>query len=353
VTKQEVGLTLYGVLGILFTILSLYAAVFFWKEIFGGLVRQLWHGGLAGRLLLVGLALFLVGPALRGLVSLLRTMGRGMREVSRKIRFRLETGWRIEAAKLIDALPMFEDLPEEVLSDLAGRVHLRSVQPGKPIIRQGDRPDAFYVVRRGTFHVVEEDPQTQKERVLRVVGSGEAFGELGLVDGRLRTATVRAVEDGQVYEIDKSTFDHLLADMIHVPEFGPTLQAAAELRALPPFATLEASELAELLEHGEWFSAAPGDMIIEQGDVGDSFYVIGSGQVEVSTGEVLLATQGPGEYFGEIALLMDVPRTATVVAKTPARLFRLDREGFDSVVGAALRRGALDPTAAMGRSWAH
>lgn len=353
VTKQEVGLGLYGVLGILFTILSLYTAVFFWEEIFGGLVRQLWHGGLAGQLLLVGLALFLVGPALRGFVSLLRTMGRGMREVSRKIRFRFETGWRVEAAKLIDALPMFEDLPEEVLSDLAGRVHLRSVPPGKPIIRQGDRPDAFYVVRRGTFHVVEEDPETQKERVLRVVGSGEAFGELGLVDGRPRTATVRAVEDAQVYEIDKSTFDHLLADMIHVPEFGPTLQAAAELRALPPFAALEASQLAELLEHGEWFSAAPGHTIIEQGDVGDSFYVIGSGQVEVSTGEVLLATQGRGEYFGEIALLMDVPRTATVVAKTPARLFRLDREGFDNVVGAALRRGALDPTAAMGRSWQH
>lgn len=353
VTKQEVGLAVYGVLGILFTILSVYTAVFFWEEIFGGLISQLWHGGLAGQVLLVGLALFLAGPALRGLVSLLRAIGRGIRDVWRKIRFRLETGWRVEAARLIDALPMFEDLPEDVLSDLAGRVHLRSVPAGKPLIRQGDRPDAFYVVRRGTFHVVEEEPETGKERVLRVVGGGEAFGELGLVDGRPRTATVRAVEDGQVYEIDKSTFDHLLADMIHVPEFAPTLQAAAELRALPPFATLEASELAELLEHGEWFSAAPGDIIIEQGDVGDSFYVIGSGQVAVSADDVLLGTRGPGEYFGEIALLIDVPRTATVVARTPGRLFRLDRQGFDTVVGAAFRRGALDPTVPIGRSWQH
>lgn len=353
VTKQEAGLALYGILGILFTIFSLYTAAFFWREIFGGLVSQLWTGGPVGRLFLVGLALFLMGPALRGLIGLIRAVGRAAREIWRKVRFRMETGWRVEAARLIDALPMFEDIPEAALSDLAGRVRLRSFPPGKPIVRQGDRPEAFYVVRRGTFHVVEEDPETGKEHVLRVIGSGEAFGELGLVDGRPRSATVRAVEAAQVFEADKSTFDHLLADMIHVPEFAPTLQSVAELRGLAPFATLEASALAELLDHGAWVSVAPGETIIEQGEVGDSFYVIGSGRVEVSKHGGLVRTLGPGEYFGEIALLMDVPRTASVVAGTPARVFKLDRAGFDSVVAKAFRRGTLDPTAAIGRTWQH
>ena len=79
---------------------------------------------------------------------------------------------------------MFDDLPEDVLSDLAGRVQLRSFPAGKSVFRQGDRPDAFYVVRKGVLHVIEEDLDTGKERLLRTLGRGESFGELGLVDRR-------------------------------------------------------------------------------------------------------------------------------------------------------------------------
>jgi len=353
VTKQDLGLALYGFLGIAFTIFSLYTAFFFWQEVFGGLVSDLWGGGLVGKVALVVLGLFLAGPALRGLVALVRALWRNLRELWRGIRFRVQTRWRVEAARLIDALPMFEDLSEELLSDLAGRVRLHSVPPGKPVIRQGDRPEAFYVVRRGTFHVVEEDHDTGKERVLRVLGRGEAFGELGLVDGHPRMATVRAVDEAQVFEVGKGTFDRLLADMIDAPRFAPTLQAVAELRALPPFAMLEASALMEILESGGWMNAAPGETIVEQGEIGDAFYVIGAGRVEALKDGVTIGTRGPGEYFGEIALLMDVPRTATVIARTPVHVFRLSREGFDRVVAGSFRRGTLDPTAAVDRKWQH
>jgi CRP-like cAMP-binding protein/Zn-dependent protease len=352
-TKQEVGLALYGILGIAFTILSLYWSVYFWEEVFGSLVRSLWDGGPVTRLLLVALALFVAGPLLRGLIALLRSLVRRGRALVRAIRFRLQTRWRVEAARLIDALPLFDDLPSEVLSDLAGRVHLRAYPAGKSVFRQGDRPDAFFVVRRGTLFVIEEDPETGKERVLRTLGRGESFGEIGLIDGSLRTASVRAVEDSQVFEVDEGTFDRLLADMIHRPEFAPTLQAVAELRQLPAFATLGADDLAQVLEHGAWVNIAPGTAIIEQGEVGDAFYAIRSGQVDVVQDDAHARTMGPGSHFGEIALLMDVPRTATVVARTPVRLFRLDRQGFDQVVAGAFRRGTLNPTAAIDRTWQH
>jgi putative peptide zinc metalloprotease protein len=352
-TKQEIGLGLYAVLGVAFTILSLFWSVVFWQEVFGGLIKALWNGGPITRVLLILLALFVLGPLLRGLITLGRSLYRKALGVVQAVRFRLQTKWRVEAAELIDALPIFEDLPEDILSDLAGRVQLRSFPAGKSVFRQGDRPDAFYVVRQGVLHVVEEDLDSGKERVLRTLGRGESFGELGLVDGAPRTATVRAVVDAELFGVDEATFDRLLSDTIHVPEFAKTFQHAAELRQIPAFAALGADDIAEVLEHGDWVNVAPGQTIIEQGAEGDAFYAIRSGQVEVYKDGEPAGSLGPGSHFGEVALLMDVPRTATVIATTPARLFRLDREGFERAIAGAFKRGTLNPAASMGRAWQH
>ena len=216
-------------------------------------------------------------------------------------------------------MPLFDDVPADVLGELAGRVRLKTFARGQPVIRQGDRADAFYVVRRGSFQVVEEDPQTGDERALRVLGRGESFGELGLAEGKARAATVRALEEAEAFEVDKAAFDHLLADMVHVPHFAPTLQAAVELRAIRCFALLEPDELGDLLRTGEWRRIAPGETVIEEGKVGDAFYAVGSGQFDVLGGGNVVGSIGPGDFFGEVALLLDVPRTATVVAEDPAR----------------------------------
>ena len=76
---------------------------------------------------------------------------------------------------------------------------------------------------------------------------------------------------------------------------------------------------------------APGQEVIRQGDHGDRFYVIAEGQVAVECDGEPRRTEGPGEFFGEIALLRDTPRTATVHATEPGLLYELERDTF--VVG--------------------
>jgi CRP-like cAMP-binding protein len=350
-TRQEVGLGLYAVIGVAFTILSVYIAIFFWRTIFGNLITGLWNGGLGSRVLLAVLALFIAGPAVRGLITLARTTVKRLRALWRKLKFKIETSWRVEAAEMIDALPAFDELPEDVLSDLAGRVRLVGVRPGAPVFRQGDRPDAFYVVRRGTLRIEEEHPDTGDTVVLRMLSRGDSFGELGLLESSPRAATVRADTDAELFAVDEATFDRLLAEAIDVPAFKLTLQTLAELRDMPAFSTLDTEELSELLDHGRWVTAVPGDVLVEQGATGDAFYAIRSGQAEVIRDGATIGTLGPGSHFGEIALLRDVPRTASVVARTPLRSFRLDREGFDRVVRQAFSQGTLKMP--VDKTWQH
>jgi putative peptide zinc metalloprotease protein len=351
-TKQEVGLGLYGTLGVVFTIFAVGTSAFFWKEVFGGLISALWSAGVTGRVLLVVLIVFVTGPLLRGAVAFARSLLRAAGRLIGRVRFRLERSWRVEAATLVDRIAIFDDLPEDVLSDLAGRIRLRRVPRGKPVVRQGERADAFFVVRKGTFEIVEEHPGGD-ERLLRVLGRGESFGELGLATSSPRAATVRALSDGQLFEIDESTFDRLLADSLRLPEFGPTIQKLNELRALPAFETLEPDEAADLVAHGTWVAFPPGEAIVTEGEVGDAFYAIGAGQVEVFERGELKRTLGPGSHFGEVALLHDVPRTASVVAKTPVRAFRLERQAFDRLLASAFRKGTLKPSTGADRTWHH
>ncbi len=345
-TPQELGLGAFALGGIAFTIVSLFSAYFFWQQSFGGLLSGLWDGGLFSRALLLLLIFCLAGPAIRGATTLARaTFIRG-RALARRIRSRLETSWRSEAARLIDALPTFVDLPQGILDDLASRVRVRTLGNGQPVFRQGDRATAFYVVRRGSIDIEAEHPETHDIQVLATLGRGDSFGELGLVAAAPRRATARAVGDTELFEVDKGSFDRLLSDAIEVPDFGHTLQSLAELKEMVAFSHLESDRLSELLHHGDWVTATPGTSIISEGEPGDAFYSIHRGQVDVLQGGRKVGEVGAGGFFGEVALLHDAPRNATVVARTPLRAFRLSREGFDQTIAGAFGRGMLKPPTA-------
>jgi putative peptide zinc metalloprotease protein len=341
-SASDVGMLLYGTVGVAFTIFCLFSAYWFWKRNFGGLISALWDSGPVGVIGLFVLIAFLAGPIIRGLIALARAFGRRAGTWLQGFRFRAQRRWRIEAAELLDELPLFDDLPVEILNDIAGRVERVQVGPGVAAVRQGERADAFYVIRKGMLDVVEEDDDGT-ERDVQTLHAGQSFGELGLATGAHRNATVRARERAELFKIDKGTFDRLLTDRVALPEFAPTLHELAALRALPPFANLPSNELLRLREQGSWQNVQPGVAVIEQGEVGDAFYAVADGRFEVDVDGRPVGSCEPGGYFGEVALLADVPRTATVRSLTPARIFRLERSGFEQLLADAFR-GRADRT---------
>jgi MFS family permease len=115
------------------------------------------------------------------------------------------------------------------------------------------------------------------------------------------------------------------------------------LRANPIFAPLPPPAIEHLASKLVPRSLTAGETVFRQGDAGDSFYIVESGRCEISIGGVKVSEAGPGDGFGEIALLHDVPRTATVEAAEDTRLLALDRDEFiAAVTGHAPTREAAD-----------
>jgi hypothetical protein len=124
------------------------------------------------------------------------------------------------------------------------------------------------------------------------------------------------------------------------------LTAPAGLDALgtvPIFESLHPSVLEEMAHQLESLTFAAGEAVVREGDVADRFYVIVEGEVEVSHGDVVVRRETAGDFFGEIGLLRDVPRTATVTAVTDVRLWALDRADFlGAVTGTGTARVAAE-----------
>jgi MFS family permease len=147
--------------------------------------------------------------------------------------------------------------------------------------------------------------------IVDALGVHAAFVLVGLILPLLTLATYR-----RLAEIDRTTAPSDELDLIAgIPIFEPLSLAAKESLA---------ASLVPL-------SVEPGERVIQAGEVGDRFYLVVDGELDIDAGSVQTTAAG-GDYFGEIALLRDVPRTATVTARTKSLLYALPRTAFLAAV---------------------
>jgi hypothetical protein len=147
--------------------------------------------------------------------------------------------------------------------------------------------------------------------IIDALGVHAAFVAVGLILPVLTVATYR-----RLAEIDRTAAPSRELGLIAaVPMFGPLSLAAKE--------SLAASLVPVSVE--------PQEHVIRAGEIGDRFYLVAEGELDIDAGGAR-TTAGSGDYFGEIALLRDVPRTATVTARTTSLLYALPRTAFLAAV---------------------
>lgn len=106
----------------------------------------------------------------------------------------------------------------------------------------------------------------------------------------------------------------------------------ATFRSLPLFRECTDAELREIDAMSDSVSVSAGRSLVRQGEVGREFVVIVEGNATVTRDDETIATLGPGDHFGELALLVDHPRNATVTAQTDLRIEVIDRRGFQTLL---------------------
>lgn len=221
---------------------------------------------------------------------------------------------------------------------LASRVNRRRYGAGEVIVKQGEEADSFYIVVEGQVDVVRERPNRPLQPIA-TLSKGDYFGEIGLVEGVERTATVQASQEGavEVMVMDRATFTDFVtaSDLTEeaiaavIRERILSLLLAKALPVLTPDQVKSVYPQFEILNYG------PSEIIVKQGDPADRFYILVSGRCEVidhhpGGRDITVDWREPGEYFGEIGLLQNQPRTATVRAwpDGDVEVLALDRESF-------------------------
>ena len=223
---------------------------------------------------------------------------------------------------------VFADLTSKELRPLISAFEPFILEAGQTIIKQGDPGDYFYIIQKGrvTFQVDGVD--------VGKAGKGSSFGELALLYTCPRAATVVAAKPTKVFRVDQNTFQFILQNQTAESE-KEKLDLLKGVNFLKDLTETDLKTLTKVMTP-RIFSEE--DILVKKGDPGDAFYVIQEGEVwvkDISVGSAVYQDMvlGPGEHFGERALVTSEPRAANVIGKTRGVAFSIDRETFQKVLG--------------------
>jgi CRP-like cAMP-binding protein len=223
---------------------------------------------------------------------------------------------------------IFASLTREERRLLIDAMKADSVPAGTVIINQGEVGDYFYVVEEGNISFAVDGNH------VGACTRGASFGELALLYNCPRAATCIANTDCKLWKVDQRTFRYMLANN-NASQQKDVLDV---LRKVHFLANLDEATLIKVADALTTVSFQAGERIINKGDVGEVFYILKEGSVKVHDigfGDSQYVDQvlGPGDFFGERALLTGEPRVANITSETASVTLCLSREEFEKTLG--------------------
>ena len=223
---------------------------------------------------------------------------------------------------------IFASLTSKERRNLIDAMSNESVPAGTVIIQQGDIGDFFYVVENGHVSFSVDGNH------VGVCERGASFGELALLYNCPRAATCVANTDCRLWKVDQKTFRYMLANNTA----NQQKDIHDVLRKVPFLSELDDQILVRISDALTTVTFPTGERIINKGDQGEVFYILKDGTVKVHDigfGDSAYIDQflGPGDWFGERALLTGEPRVANVTAQSNCVTLCLSRDTFEKTLG--------------------
>lgn len=226
---------------------------------------------------------------------------------------------------------------------VAKAVHPITVKAGEVVIKEGDEEaDSFYVIESGILDVYkllkQDDGSMEDKKVFEYVEGG-SFGELALLYNQPRAATVKARVESKLWVLDRRTFQGIVVRAAYKKR-QLYMDIMEKIDFLSELTSYEKQNLCDALQP-RWLT--DDQTIIKQNDEADGMYFIEEGKCRVTRSSSKDGTEqevgllGRGDYFGELALITNNPRAATVSNVGPVKLAFLDPAAFERLCGPCLQ----------------
>ena len=232
----------------------------------------------------------------------------------------IEQVWNFEAIKHVPILAPLSDTQKKTIAEALKR---KAFKAGEFVFHKGDQGDNFFIVETGNFVVLDGSTE------LANLSKGSCFGELALLKSDTRAASVQAVEDSNCLYIGREIFEQLLGSLSEIRH----MWRYEALRKVPVLAQLTQEQRWKLAVNIKQTKFSEGEDIVKEGEEGDVFYILESGQVGIFDGTVMINKMHSGSYFGEMALLHSDKRMKTVRALCPVSVLGIHRDEFNQHLG--------------------
>ena len=230
---------------------------------------------------------------------------------------------------------IFNALEDQDMISVIDAFEEKRYKAGEYVIKEGEKGDIVFLVDTGELDCEKTFKKGDPPTYLKTYKPGESFGELALLYNAPRAATIKAKTDCLLWALDRGTFNNI------VKEAAVKKRERYEnsLKNVHILSTIDAYELGQICDAVKSEKVEKGDYIIKQNEIGDKFYILDEGEAYATKvfnegeKEQIVKEYKSGDYFGELALLRDEPRAASVVAKTKCKLITLDRLAFKRLLG--------------------